>query len=130
MQKSKRNSTKWMVAFLTATLFLSGCTYVRSVSQTNFPQNRTKKVSANAYKFIFLGFNFNNDHALTLDKKLRKACPGGDVRGVLTKDTNVMYFLMFFWAHDITATGYCVPKQTAGLEDIIDNRDVVVNNVY
>tara|TARA_B100001094_G_scaffold211441_1_gene205404 strand:- start:666 stop:1064 length:399 start_codon:yes stop_codon:yes gene_type:complete len=105
-------------------LFVTNCTYLRSVTQTNLPAKRSKKVSARAYKLIFLGFNFDNDHVLDLPKKLQRQCPNGDVRGVLTKDARTIYFLGFVWAHDIEATGYCVSSSRAA----VTKPEAVVSN--
>lgn len=94
-----------------------GCSYVSTVSQTNIPSHRSHPVAANVYKFIFLGFNFTNDEVLKLTSELRKKCPRGDVRGILTKDIRTYYFLFFFWARETTASGFCVPNQNTALDN-------------
>ena len=95
---------------------LEGCTYTAAVSQTNIPAQRGKEVTANVHKFIFLGFNFTNDEVLRLTGELRDKCPGGDVRGILTKDVRTMYFLFFFWARETSASGFCLPHKHLALE--------------
>lgn len=87
---------------------LVGCVYLNSVSITSIPKDRTHKVMAEANKFMFMGFNFNNDYINNIPADLARQCPGGKVQGVLTKDENVDYFLYFFWTKKITAEGYCV----------------------
>ncbi len=110
-------------AVLFASLQLStACTYTNAVSLTNTPSDRTNLVEASAKKNIFLGFNFDNDHVLTLTEKLKEQCPGGEVRGILTKDLTTLYFLGFFWARETIASGYCVKGKAvaetgAGIED-------------
>ncbi len=89
-------------------LFTVGCHTINSVSLTQIPQQRSKKVEAEVSKFIFLGFNFNNDYVDNLSQKLQDQCEGGQVRGILTKDTVINYFLMLFHTRQITASGYCV----------------------
>ena len=100
-----------LMLFLVLLALPAGCTYIAAVSQTNVPVQRSKEVSASTYKFNFLGFNFDNDEILRLATSLRDKCPDGDVRGILTKDTRIMYFLFFFWARETTATGYCLPHK-------------------
>ena len=95
-------------------LAVTGCTYTAAVSQTNVPAKRDKPVEASVYKFIVLGFSFDNDQVLQLTSKLKNKCPDGDVKGVLTQDKRIMYFLMFFWAQETTAHGYCVPTKGSG----------------
>ncbi|WP_141734671.1 hypothetical protein [Oligoflexus tunisiensis] len=98
-------------------LTFSGCTYTMAVSQTNIPAQRKKPVEVSVKKFIVLGFNFDNDYALDLTRKLQERCPQGRVRGVTTHDTVTLYFLAFFWAREVKAQGYCLPQQnTASLE--------------
>jgi hypothetical protein len=102
---------------LLMSLLFSGCTYTMAVSQTNIPVQRKKQVEASVKKYIVLGFNFDNDYALDLTRKLQERCPQGRVRGVTTHDTVTFYLLFFFWAREISAQGYCLPQQnTASLE--------------
>ncbi len=104
---------------------LTACTYTNAVSLTNTPAERSQPVEVSVKKNIVLGFNFDNDQVLTLTKKLKEKCPGGEVKGILTKDSTTLYFLGFFWARETVATGYCVnakavadatAKTTDGLE--------------
>ncbi len=98
-------------------LTLSGCTYTVAVSQSNIPAQRNKPVEASVSKFMVLGLNFDNDYALQLTERLKERCPQGDVRGVTTQDTVTLYLLLFFWAREIKAQGYCQPRNaTASLE--------------
>lgn len=87
---------------------LSGCVHLNSVSQTQIPSERGKTVRAEASRFIFLGFNFDNDYVDSITSKLRSQCPSGAVRGILTKDESINYFLFIFHSRRITAEGFCV----------------------
>ena len=87
-------------------LYLSSCASVQSISLTQIPVERQKKVVASVDKFIILGFNFNNDYVDPLVDKLKEQCPGGQVKGILTKDEVVSYMLAH--TRKITASGYCV----------------------
>ena len=87
-------------------LILSGCAMVQSVSLTQIPSDRENVVSASTEKFIFLLFNFDNSFVETLEKDLRAQCPGGEVKGILTKDEIISYFIAH--TRKITATGYCI----------------------
>lgn len=108
---------KWLMMPLLLTLLVqaSACTYVTAVSQTNVPKQRDKPVRAETKRYIILGFNFDNDYPYLLVQKLQEQCPKGQVRGLMTKDTLTMYFLVFFWSREQKAEGYCVPyhSQTA-----------------
>lgn len=87
-------------------LVLSGCATVQSVSLTQIPSDRENVITASVEKFIFLGFNFNNDYVENIEKDLRDQCQGGEVKGILTKDEIIRYFLAH--TRKITATGYCI----------------------
>lgn len=111
---------------LALSLSQGACTYITAVSQTNLPQQRSHKVEASTYKFIFLGFNFDNDEVLALTSQLKTKCPGGKVQGVLTKDMRTLYFLFFFWARQVTATGYCQPSvNVARMGDDLIETDLI-----
>ncbi|MBC7658192.1 MAG: hypothetical protein H7249_00635 [Chitinophagaceae bacterium] len=104
----------------TALTALTACHSINSVSLTQIPQQRNKKVTAEVSKFIFLGLNFDNDYVDGLVGKLKDQCAGGQVKGILTKDEVINYFFMIFHTRAVTATGYCVQdgtrKSTASLE--------------
>lgn len=95
------------IFFLTAVVFLAGCTSLRTVSLTSIPPKRDRPVRAEASRFIFLGFNFDNDYVDQMTNDLKNQCQDGVISGILTKDETVDYFLMIFWSHRVTATGYC-----------------------
>ncbi len=97
------------VALSLVALFSVGCTSIQSVSLTSIPSNRSNVVQAEASKTVILAFNFNNDFVDQMTDDLKKQCPNGQVKGILTKDERIMYFLFFVWKYRITATGYCVP---------------------
>ena len=88
-------------------LTLSACASLNSVSITPIPAERKNQVSAQAERWIILGFNFDNDYADRVSSDLSQRCPHGKVSGILTKDESYMYFLFFVMKHKVTATGYC-----------------------
>lgn len=90
------------------------CRSVQSVSLTQIPPQRDKPVEAEVSKFIFLGFNFNNDFVDDLVVQLKDSCKGGQVKGILTKDEAINYFLWIFHTRRITARGYCVKDSGNG----------------
>ncbi|MBF0441315.1 MAG: hypothetical protein HQK54_05370 [Oligoflexales bacterium] len=111
--------------FLSALILcMQGCSYTAAVSQTNIPADRGKVVKTSVYKFIFLGFNFDNDEVLRLTKQLQEKCPNGDVRGVLTKDIRTMYFLFFFWARETFASGFCQQHGKVAYSDDVIEPDI------
>lgn len=85
-----------------------GCASVNSVSLTSIPANKGKEVKSEASRTIILGFNFNNDYVDEMADDLKRQCPNGVVKGILTKDEVINYFLFFVWARKVTATGYCL----------------------
>ena len=87
---------------------LFGCTHLVSLSTTSIPKNKGKQVSAEAEKFVFLLFNFDNNYVDSLTTDLARQCPKGKVKGLLTKHERTSYFL----AHTerVSATGYCVKR--------------------
>ncbi len=97
---------------------LIGCRSIQSVSLTQIPSKREKEVQASASRWIFLGFNFDNDYVDEITNQLKQACPKGQVRGILTKDEHVVYFPLFVHLREVHAKGYCVqhPKTVAELE--------------
>jgi hypothetical protein len=96
---------------------LVGCASINSVSLTSIPATRTNVVRSEAKRMVFLGFNFNNDFIDTMTDDLKSQCPNGQVRGLLTKDETVMYFLFFLYEYRVSATGYCVKKPAVALMD-------------
>lgn len=85
---------------------LVSCASVQSVSLTQIPKNRSRVVKAEASKFIFLAFNFNNDFVDEMVDKLKEQCPDGIISGVLTKDESIGYILAH--TRKVSATAYCV----------------------
>lgn len=99
-----------MRLFLLLPLLFSftACHSINSVSLTQIPPQRNKEVKAEVSRFIFLGLNFDNDYVDPLVEKLKSQCEGGMIRGILTKDETVDYFLMLLYTRRVTASGYCV----------------------
>ncbi|OYZ18797.1 MAG: hypothetical protein B7Y39_13035 [Bdellovibrio sp. 28-41-41] len=101
---------------------LSGCVSLNSVSLTSVPADRSKRVAAASERFIFMGFNFDNDYVNSITSDLKTQCPNGTVSGVLTKSESINYFLFIFWKSRVSASGYCVPGKMASANDIIRKR--------
>jgi len=99
---------KWMVLFLVLTFGTTGCVHLDSVSTSSVPADRSKPVEAEASRFLFLLFNFNNDYVDTMSRDLARQCPAGRVEGILTKQEWVTYFPLFAHRIRVTASGYCL----------------------
>ncbi len=99
--------TKFGLAGVALMFSLIGCTHMHSVSTTSIPVQRDKKVQAEAYRFLFLMMNFDNNYVDALPRQLAKQCPNGRVEGILTKHEGITYFPIFAHAIRVTATGYC-----------------------
>lgn len=104
---------RFKMAGLALVFGLVGCTHMRAVSTTSIPAQRDTPVEAEAYRFMFLLLNFDNDYVHSLPRDLAKQCPGGRVEGVLTKHEAITYFPLIAHAVRVTATGYC---QTAAAQ--------------
>ncbi|MBT4760718.1 MAG: hypothetical protein HOO06_03380 [Bdellovibrionaceae bacterium] len=99
---------KKIILILMVLQLTSGCAFLRSVSTTSVPKNRKNKVSAQAEKFYFLGFNFSNSYVDGLVQDLADQCPKGKVQGILTKHEVISY--VFFTKNIVSANGYCVKR--------------------
>ena len=102
---------KWKMLLIMAFLAagITGCTFLKSVSLTNIPQERSKVVTATREKGIIFYFNFDTDYADELSADLRSQCEGGVVSGIFTKFENTCYvpLFCFYIVSRVTATGYC-----------------------
>jgi hypothetical protein len=96
------------ITYLGFLLTLGACASLQSASLSSIPATRDRVVSAEASRTVFLGFNFDNDYVNSLEADLKRQCVGGDVRGILTKDEVVNYFLMIVHKRRVSASGYCV----------------------
>jgi len=86
---------------------LSGCASINSVSLTSIPAKKGPEITAERSKMIFLGLNFDNDYVNEMTDDLKAQCRDGQVKGILTKDESIMYFLFFLYRRKVTAYGYC-----------------------
>ena len=86
-------------------LFLNTCVSLRTVSLTEIPQNRSKVVQSKSSNWTFLGLAFSNSFADSAVEKLKKQCPNGQIKGILTKYQLKIYFLII--KREITAKGFC-----------------------
>lgn len=94
--------------FLCSILLLSACTHLNSVSVTSLPKERTQKVSAERYKFLFFLLNFDNKFVDEMEKELAQKCPRGKIQGIVTKTETITYFPLIAHAYNIKSEGYCV----------------------
>ena len=90
-------------------LLLSNCVFLESVSLTNIPQNRSKRVTASVQKSIVFYTSFSNAYVDELSAKLGRQCPNGVVSGILTKTESTCYFPLFcfYVVSTVTASGVC-----------------------
>lgn len=102
-----------LIAISVLSVMLTACASLNSVSVTQIPANRSNEVSAEADRWIILGFNFDNDYADEVSKTLARKCPGGKISGILTKDEAYMYFLVFVMKKRVVASGYCEKTMAA-----------------
>lgn len=102
------NSIRSIFSIMALCIGLVGCTHLQSVSTSSLPEDRSKPVQAEGYRFIFLGFNFNNDYVDEMTDDLAKNCPKGQVKGILTKYESIVYFPLFAHAARVKAQGFCV----------------------
>ena len=93
-------------AVLILAMMVTSCVGLRTVSLTQVPKKRSKKVVASVEKWVFLGFNFDNDYVDTLTVKLSDQCQRGQIKGILSKYETTLYFIVA--KHTITARGFCV----------------------
>lgn len=99
------------ISALVLSLLFVGCASVNSVSLSSIPANKGKEIHSEASKTIILGFNFNNDYVDDMAEDLKRQCPNGIVKGILTKDEVIDYFLFIVWARKVTASGYCIQQR-------------------
>ncbi|MAA71407.1 MAG: hypothetical protein CL679_06730 [Bermanella sp.] len=90
---------------LLATLMLSGCMSLNSVSLTQIPSDKGQLVSAKAHDWVFLGFTTQNNFVNEAVNNLKQECPNGKLTGVLTKHQTTAYVLVF--KREVIASGYC-----------------------
>jgi hypothetical protein len=83
------------------------CVSLHSISINSQPEGaeRNNLVSSEVSKLIFLGFNFNNDFLDEAPKKLLDSCPGGKIKGIVTRYETVSYVLFFRFV--VKAQGFC-----------------------
>jgi hypothetical protein len=93
---------------LSFALLFTACTHLNSVSVTSIPKERSQKVSAERYKFLFLLLNFDNKFVDEMEKELAQKCPNGKIQGIVTKTEGITYFPLIAHAYNIKAEGYCV----------------------
>ncbi len=96
------------MVLICGSFFLSQCVFLKSISNTNIPADRSQPVSSQVSNGIFFGFNFDNDHVDLLSEKLRFYCKGGRIEGILTKNEDICYLpFCIYYRNQVTATGYC-----------------------
>jgi len=85
---------------------LTACASLQSISVTEVPFERNKRVYAERDNLAFLGIHFSNAFADGLRKDLYEQCPHGRVTGIFTKYE--VYWYVLFQRRQVSATGYCV----------------------
>lgn len=100
-------------ASLSFAALMGGCVSLQSVSLTQIPKERNRPISAEVSKLYFFGFNFDNNYADDAARILSEKCAGGQVKGILTKDENINYFIGIVMKRQITAHGYCLKGEGA-----------------
>lgn len=103
---------KKYIFLIAITTLISGCASLQSVSLTSIPNQKNQPVKAKTEKLIILGFNFDNNFVDQLTDDLKRQCPQGEIKGILTKDEVIQYFGFFVWKRVVSADGYCVSAQT------------------
>jgi len=98
---------KFLVLILTS-IFLISCTHLSSVSTSAIPTNRSKPVSAQGERFMFMLFNFDNKYVDNMVMDMARQCPKGRIEGILTKYEVTTYFPLFAYNLKASAQGYCV----------------------
>lgn len=94
-------------SYLTVSLLAwSACASLQSISVTEVPLERDKRVYAERDNLAFLGIHFDNSFADGLRKELYEQCPHGRVTGIFTKYE--VYWYVLFQRRQVSATGYCV----------------------
>lgn len=94
------------VSLLVVITLLGGCASLQSISVTEVPLQRDKRVFAERDNLAFLGIHFDNSFADGLRKELYEQCPQGRVTGIFTKYE--VYWYVLFQRRQVSATGFCV----------------------
>ncbi len=103
------------LSLLVIACLMSACASINSVSVTAIPAKKGTPIKAEGSRVIFLGFNFDNDFVDRMTDDLKTQCPDGQVKGILTKDETILYFLFIVYKRRVTATGYCQKNNIAML---------------
>ena len=101
-------SLKKLIAAVVAMGALSSCASINSVSLTSIPPQAGHIVTSERSKLIILGLSFDNDYINGMVDDLKSKCPGGQIKGILTKDETYDYFLFLVFSRKVTATGHCL----------------------
>ena len=81
------------ILLLALMLFSTGCANLQSVSFTQVPENRNKKIKVEESSWGILAIFFTNSFVDTIPEKLRQQCPTGKITGVYTKYHSRYYIL-------------------------------------
>ena len=90
---------------LAGLLLFNSCVSLKTVSLTEIPQNRSKVVQSKGGSWTFLGIAFSNSFADSVVEDLKKQCPNGQIKGILTKYQLKVYFLII--KREVVAKGFC-----------------------
>ena len=94
-------------------LLLSACSYsVHQVHVSDFApgvaRSEGKRITAEATRFIVLGFDDDTDYVDDAYKKLMERCPKGHIQGITTQYSTAHGF--FSWTNKIRLQGLCVGR--------------------
>lgn len=103
---------------LILSMLLSACASINSVSVTSIPAKKGTPIKAEGSRVIVLGLSFDNDFVDRMTEDLKAQCPNGEVKGILTKDETILYFLFVVYKRKVTATGYCQKNNIAMMTGI------------
>jgi hypothetical protein len=95
---------------------LQSCVYTQSVTQTNVPLERSRKVEASIERWVFFA-TFDSDELNRIPAELQKKCPGGKVNGVYAKELRRLFFFALIMKREVHVEGYCQNGESAKLPE-------------
>lgn len=93
-------------ALVMAAVLMTGCTSLKSVSQTSIPSDRSHPVSASANQWTFIGIAFSNSFVNRATDDIKSQCQGGKIEGILTKYDDTYFFPIVIRHVDLS--GFCL----------------------
>ena len=102
---------------LLISLGLQSCVYTQSVTQTNIPIDRSRRVEASIERWVFFATH-DSDELNRIPDELQKKCRGGKINGIYAKELRRLYFLTFIMKREVHMEGYCQKRGSASLEEL------------